>query len=237
MIARGAEAPTERGARTRAKAGRLPVAGPLLHPCRRTVALTVFVRNVQDLSDDGGFKFKFCCDRCGSGVESQYVSSKANLLKTAVQAFALFRFTGWHAERAAEGLDRGLRGKERDAAYEAAVHQAMVHFRKCAGCGQWVCPDHCWNESFGMCEACAPSAEEAAARRAAEHARDRAVAAVNEAPPPLPSPITCPACGVQVQGGKFCQACGTPLTARACASCGSALTPSARFCAECGAKA
>lgn len=33
------------------------------------MALTVFVKNVQDLSDDGGFKF--CCDRCQNGVESQ----------------------------------------------------------------------------------------------------------------------------------------------------------------------
>jgi len=205
---------------------------------RPPVALTVFVRNVQDLSDDGGFKFKFCCDRCGSGVESQYVASKANLLKTAVQAFSLFRFVGWGAERAAAGLDRGLRGKERDAAYEAAVHQAMAHFRKCAACGQWVCSDHCWNDRFGMCEGCAPSAEEAAARRAAETARDRAVAAVDHAPlPPLPSMTTCPSCNAQVQGGKFCQACGASLAARVCAGCGASLSPSAKFCGECGVRA
>lgn len=208
-----------------------------------TVALTVFVRNVQDLSDDGGFKFKFCCDRCGSGVESQYVASKANLLKTAVQAFSMFRFAGWGAERAAEGLDRGLRGKERDAAYETAVNEAMAHFRKCAACGQWVCPDHCWNERFGMCEGCAPSAEEAAARKAAEAARDRAVAAMAAAPaPPLPPPlpvtvITCPVCSVQVQGGKFCQACGASLAARACGACGASLAASAKFCGECGTRA
>jgi len=202
------------------------------------VALTVFVRHVQDLSDDGGFKFKFCCDRCGSGVESQYVSSKANLLKTAVQAFSIFRFAGWGAERAAEGLDRGLRGKERDAAYETAVHEAMAHFRKCAGCGQWTCPDHCWNDRFGMCEGCAPSADEAAAKRAAEAARDQAVAAVSAQPQPPPLPVlTCPSCNAQVQGGgRFCQACGASLANRACGSCGAALSSGARFCGECGTK-
>lgn len=204
------------------------------------MALTVFVRNVRDLSDDGGFKFTFCCDRCGSGVESQYVSSKANLLKTAVQAFSIFRFAGWGAQRAAEGLDRGLRGKERDAAYEAAVHEAMPHFRKCAACGQWVCADQCWNERFGMCEGCAPSADEAAARKAAERARDLAVAAQAApavGPPPPPLVITCPVCSVQVQGGKFCQACGAALAERTCGACGKALVPSARFCGECGARA
>jgi hypothetical protein len=202
------------------------------------VALTVFVKNVQDLSDDGGFKFKFCCDRCQNGVESQYVASKANLLKTAVQAFSIFRWAGWGAERAAEGLDRGLRGKERDAAYETAVHEAMAHFHKCAACGQWVCPEHCWNEPFGLCEACAPSAQEAASKRAAERVRDRAVEAVERqaTPPPLPM-VTCPACGVQTHGGKFCQACGAGLGARSCAACGAALTPTAKFCGDCGAKA
>lgn len=202
------------------------------------MALTVFVKNVQDLSDDGGFKFKFCCDRCQSGYESQYVASKANLLKTAVQAFSIFRWAGYGAERAAEGLDRGLRGKERDAAYETAVHEAMAHFHKCAACGQWVCPDHCWNGAFGMCEGCAPSAQEAATKRAAEKARDRAVEAMDRhtVPPPLPA-VTCPSCGVQTQGGKFCQDCGASLAARACGACGASIGPAARFCGECGAKA
>lgn len=209
------------------------------------MALTVFVRNVQDLSDDGGFKFRFACDRCGSGYESQYVSSKGNLLKTAVQFFQLFRWPGGYgAQEAVEGLDRGLRGKERDAAYETAVHAAMVHFKKCAACGQWVCPAHCWNDGFGMCEGCAPSAEEAAAKRAAELARDRAAQAATTpaatrpgaaSPPPLPS-ITCPVCHVQTQGGRFCQNCGTPLAPRTCRACSEPAAPGAKFCASCGAK-
>ncbi|MFN8058794.1 MAG: zinc ribbon domain-containing protein [Vicinamibacterales bacterium] len=202
------------------------------------MALTKFVKNVQDLSDDGGFKFRFACDRCGSGYESQYVSSKANLLKTAVQAFQVFRWAGWGAQTAVEGLDRGLRGKERDSAYESAVHEAMVQFKPCAGCGQWVCPERCWNEEFGLCETCAPSAREAASRRAAEIVRDRAVDEVERAPeiPPLPV-VTCPVCHQQTQGGKFCQACGSPLGTRACKSCGKPLTPAARFCGECGVAA
>lgn len=114
----------------------------------------------------------------------------------------------------------------------------MAHFHKCAACGQWVCPEHCWNEPFGLCEACAPSAQEAASKRAAERVRDRAVEAVERqaTPPPLPM-VTCPACGVQTHGGKFCQACGAGLGARSCAACGAALTPTAKFCGDCGAKA
>ncbi len=224
--------------------GRAAIAGALVYHAG-PMPLTVFVRNVQDLSDDGGFKFRFACDRCGSGVESQYVSSKGNLLKTVVQFFQLFRWpAGYGAREAVEGLDRGLRGKERDAAYERAVHEALVHFEKCAACGQWVCRAQCWNGTFGLCEGCAPSATEAAARRAAELARDRAVTA--SGPPPLPggdaaapapsASITCPVCQAQTQGGRFCQDCGASLEFRTCRGCDAPATPGAKFCARCGEK-
>ena len=126
------------------------------------MALTQFVRNVTDLSDDGGYKFRFHCDRCRDGVESQYVSSAANVLKTGLQIFSLFRFFGGRGRHAVEGIDRGLRGKERDKAYEQAVAQAIVHFTKCSHCGKWVC-NHCFNAGPGLCEDCAPDAAEAAA--------------------------------------------------------------------------
>lgn len=46
--------------------------------------------------------------------------------------------------------------------------------------------------------------------------------------------MTCPACGTDNEpGGKFCEACGTPLNA-ACPSCGQAVRPDARFCRNCG---
>ena len=83
------------------------------------MALTEFVRNVQDLSDDGGYKFRFHCDRCADGVESQYVASAANLLKTGLQVFSMFRVFGGYARGAVEGIDRGLRGKERKQALSA----------------------------------------------------------------------------------------------------------------------
>ncbi len=52
--------------------------------------------------------------------------------------------------------------------------------------------------------------------------------------------MLCQACGASVAAGKFCSACGkeqqaaaSPVTA-ACAKCGGALAPDARFCAQCG---
>lgn len=197
------------------------------------MALTKFVNNVEDLSDDGGYKFRFRCDRCNDGYESQYSSSSANLLKTAIDVVSIFTRFGYGARNAANHIDRGLRGKERDAAYERSVHQAMAHFKKCTACGKWVCPENCWNELAGMCEGCAPDAQEHAAKLAAQQrvaAAQQRVAAGGSV-----SSVSCPTCGVQVgSAGKFCEACGSPLGQAQCRHCRAPVSASARFCGECG---
>ena len=46
--------------------------------------------------------------------------------------------------------------------------------------------------------------------------------------------ITCPGCGTENEpGGRFCEACGTPLAAT-CPSCGEGVKSDARFCRACG---
>jgi len=197
------------------------------------MALTKFVRNVDDLSDDGGYKFRFRCDNCGDGYESQYVSASANLLKTAIEVFSMFNPIGYRGRHVVDGIDRGLRGKERDAAYEKASAEALAHFKKCSGCGRWVCPATCWNEPLGMCETCAPNADEAAAKRAAKRSVERAEEAVDAGA--VVQSVTCHACGTQVRGGsKFCESCGSPLGAPSCKHCKQPLNPGARFCGSCG---
>jgi Double zinc ribbon len=198
------------------------------------MALTEFVRNVQDLSDDGGYKFRFHCDRCSDGVESQYVSSAANILKTGLQVFSMFRMFGGYGRGAVEGIDRGLRGKERDSAYEQAISEAKAHFSKCSHCGNWVCA-HCFNSSAGLCEGCAPDAHEAAALRKAQLAAAQRVAAVDQNPDGSVSAVTCPVCSGPSGGGKFCQQCGANLsTERRCGSCQAPVSLAAKFCGECG---
>ena len=197
------------------------------------MALTKFVRNVQDLSDDGGYKFRFHCDSCGDGYESQYEAGSANLLKTAVEVFSLFNVVGGlGSRRVAEGIDRGLRGKEHDSAYEKAVGEAMAHFKKCSACGKWVCPEHCWNEPIGMCEGCAPDANEAAAKRSAQRRVQQAEQAIDDGGEA--KLVSCPACGVQARGGKFCEACGAAFSAPGCKHCSKPIGVGARFCGECG---
>jgi hypothetical protein len=200
------------------------------------MALTKFVKNCTDLSDDGGFKFRFPCDHCGDGFESQYVSSSSNLLKTAIDAFNIFRPIGGLGN-AADSIDRGLRGKERDAAYETAVHEAMSFFKKCSACGNWVCPEHCWNNDSGMCEGCAPNATEEAAKEAAQLKKTQEVDKVRTGGVPTISPVSCAVCGASGQKGEFCEACGAPLASlKTCPKCATPLTPGGKFCGQCGAK-
>ncbi|NBQ53847.1 MAG: hypothetical protein EBU49_09735 [Proteobacteria bacterium] len=202
------------------------------------VALTQFVSNVKDLSDEGGYKFRFHCDKCGDGFESQYVAGSANLLKTAVDLFSLFRpLGGYGTQGIAKSIDRGLRGKERDTAYETAVHQAMVFFKKCNGCGKWVCPKSCWNHAFGMCEACAPNAAEEKTKKSAQHLVQKVVADTLASNSPDAKSLSCQACGHNAGDGKFCEHCGATMAQdRSCKGCGRALKPATKFCPDCGAK-
>lgn len=203
------------------------------------MGLTKFVRNVKDLSDDGGYKFRFHCDKCGDGFESQYVAASTNMLKTAVDVFSMLKpLGGYGAKRVADSIDRGLRGKERDKAYEKAAHRAMHFFKKCNGCGKWVCPQSCWNQDIGMCEACAPNTNEEKLKQLAQKQVDQALRNVQESQQVGVRSLACLVCNQSVSGGKFCEHCGSSLEqSRDCHGCGQQLKASAKFCTECGAKA
>jgi hypothetical protein len=199
------------------------------------MALTKFVRNVEDLSDDGGFKFRFRCDRCGDGYESTYVAAKTNMLKTAMDVFQVFSPFGGRSRGVAEDIDRGLRGKEHDAAFERAVAEEMAFFKKCAGCGHWVCPENCWNAKHGMCSDCTPESAQALAKEANKAETAEAVKSAGNGQSVV---VTCPACNARTHGGKFCEECGAGLQAKkTCAGCHAELEATAKFCNECGRKA
>ena len=198
--------------------------------------LTKFVNNVTDLSDEGGFKFRFKCDGCSDGFESHYIASKSNVLRGAIEMFGVFNPFAYGVGRAAEGVGRGLQGKERDQAYERAVGEAMAFFKKCSGCGHWVCPEHCWNGKRGLCDVCAPESDMAAA---IESSRKEVVAAVRAvgAGQLNTAVMNSPVCGQRTGGGKFCEGCGAPLAIKiACKSCSEPMESHAKFCGHCGGK-
>ncbi|HHN77486.1 MAG TPA: SPFH domain-containing protein [Phycisphaerales bacterium] len=61
---------------------------------------------------------------------------------------------------------------------------------------------------------------------------------------PAAAGVVCPSCHAAVPPGKFCSACGKPLSAPEpekaaggfCTACGAPLAPDAKFCGQCGAK-
>lgn len=201
------------------------------------MALTKFVRNVDDISNNHGFKFRFHCDRCNDGWESQFITSSANIVRGGLAVFQMFRFWGGASSHVANEVTGGLQGKERDAAYEKAVHEAMPHFKKCTACGQWVCPENCFNAKFGMCESCAPDENEAFAKQAAMNAQQQAIARAQASnATSVEQMMSCPTCSAQNRGTKFCVKCGTPLAVQSahCGHCGKPMAADARFCGECG---
>src|SRR6185295_12195850 len=128
-----------------------------------------FTRNYVDHSNDTGYQFEFHCDKCGNGFRSTFHASALGVgSKIAKGLGSLFGGGSlWNAGVAADYAKDGLRGKAWDDAFQAAIEEIKPKFHQCTRCGQWVCPEVCWNAQRQLCEGCAPNlAEEAAAHQA-----------------------------------------------------------------------
>lgn len=209
---------------------------------------TAFTRNYTDRSNDTGYQFEFHCDKCGNGYRSTFQASALGVgAKIAKGLGSLFGGSPlWAAGNAAEHMKDGLRGKAWDDAYEKAIGEIRPKFHQCTRCGNWVCPEVCWNEARGLCEACAPDLAEEAAHHQAHIAADqlatkmRDVDLVAGIDPAAQMLSGCPSCKARLQpGAKFCAGCGKPTGAAAkkafCIGCGAQLAAGAKFCGECGA--
>jgi hypothetical protein len=205
--------------------------------------MQAFTHNYTDHSNGEGFQFEFFCDKCGSGYRSSFSPNKlgmaADLLGAASNMFG--GFLGGAASASTRVKDM-LRGPAWDSAFASAIDEAKPHFHQCKRCGKWLCPEVCWNESRGLCVACAPDlAQEAASAQAqaAVHQVQEKVAQVDQTggfDAAVHRTATCPHCGAAAAGGKFCVECGQSLVADVpCAKCGAKVAPGAKFCAECGA--
>jgi len=209
------------------------------------MALIQFTKNYTDHSNDTGFQFEFHCDKCGSGHRSTFQANKLGMATGFMRAAASLFGGGslWNAANAGNYMKDALRGKAWDDAFAAAIAEAKPRFRQCTRCGQWVCPDVCWNEGRSLCESCAPNLQEEAAaiqaQVAVEQAREKMqkVDQVADLDVKEQKVAQCPHCQARVAGaGKFCPECGKPLAAAkvACGACGAKIAATAKFCPECG---
>src|SRR5690349_337521 len=129
-----------------------------------------FTRNYTDHSNDTGYQFEFHCDKCGNGYRSSFQASALGVgSKIAKGLGSLFGGNSlWAAGNAAAHMKDGLRGPAWDSAFQKAIEEIKPKFHQCTRCGQWVCPQVCWNESRGLCEGCAPDLAEEAAHHQAQ---------------------------------------------------------------------
>ena len=214
-----------------------------------------FTRNHSDHSNDTGFQFEFFCDKCGNGHRSSFKHNALGVAASMIKAAgALFGGAAYRAGWGADHVKDALRGPAWDSAFKEAVEECRPKFRQCTQCGKWVCPEVCWNEQWGLCEACAPNLSEQApmiqAQVAVEQAWEQARkgdqlrgADLNAAAMRVGAKAECATCHASLAPeARFCAQCGTPAAAapqaavspKFCASCGTKLDGGARFCPGCG---
>lgn len=207
-----------------------------------------FTKNYRDHSNDNGYQFEFFCDKCGNGFRSSFKTSAmgvaASVLKAAGAIFGgSVRGAGWGADH----LKDAFRGPAWDSAFKEAIDECRPKFRQCTLCGNWVCPEVCWNAERGLCEACAPNLGEHAPALQATAAVDQARQKIQESDQLRGADVTnavvsvtsCAKCQASLApGAKFCAQCGTSVAVagpKFCSGCGGSLAPGARFCSGCGA--
>jgi ribosomal protein L32 len=203
-----------------------------------------FTDNYEDLSTESGYQFKFVCESCGNGYMSSFVASKSGMATGLLRGAGsmLGGFLG-SASNGADQLRDLVSGPAHDKALQEAVEEIRPLFVQCKRCGQWVCREVCWNTDRGLCTECAPMAQreisslqaQITVEQAGEKLREQDLTAgLNLSASAV---VVCPACGVENEGGKFCQDCGGPLKAQTeCPKCGTKFKAGAKFCPECGAK-
>ena len=103
------------------------------------MALIQFVRNYDDLSTDRGYQFKFYCDRCGNGYETQFRGSATGALNDALgTASSLLGGLFNNIASAGERVHSAAYQKAKDDAFRAAIDEAKPNFKQCHRCGKWV---------------------------------------------------------------------------------------------------
>lgn len=207
-----------------------------------------FVAEVEDLSTDKGYQFKFHCDKCHQGYTSTYkpaaLGVATGLLETAGGVLDSLGSIFGKGRQAAQGVQQILGGKTHSDAYAEAVEEVKPQFRQCSRCGHWVCVAACWNERERMCETCAPSVTEELASARARLTVQQIDKKLSEQDLTQGIQLTAPAqavkcakCGADLAvGARFCGACGEPVQASKpafCAQCGTKLNGE-KFCPSCG---
>ncbi|MGW7535672.1 double zinc ribbon domain-containing protein [Amycolatopsis sp. NPDC054798] len=203
-----------------------------------------FTDNFSDLSNAQGYQFEFRCERCGNGYRSAFQRDAMETGRSMLRAVGSF-FGGTLQQLSSSAdqwkYDRATNSSAKDRALTAAVEEITPRFRQCRGCSDWMCAEQCWNEEIGQCLRCSPSVAEEVSRAQAAAQRDqiwdkaREKNWTSDLDLDTRAKLTCPDCGLKVNGGKFCTGCGSSLAPTVhCGECGKESKAGAVFCADCG---
>jgi len=207
------------------------------------VKMHSFTKNCDDDSTSEGFQFRFLCDNCGEGYETEFVESKSakaeDRLKIVSKGLDFFG-----ARRTSDGLDilasrdnSAEWEKEHDVAFKEACDQATKYFTQCSKCKSYVC-ETCWNGERGLCVGCAPliGVEMSAVKADVEVQQMREQVGEMEvfSGDTSDRQTICPKCGKPAGSGKFCTNCGEKLGSRTCSKCGASVGVDQKFCGTCG---
>jgi len=214
-------------------------------------------RNVDDLSNDKGFQWRFYCDRCHSGFDTTFIPSRSqasarrfgflssSLSAVGSMASSLTDSGGLYGASQGAGAVSQFKGmsadwhREHDKAFEQAVNETKTHFKKCPRCNLYICSDE-WNDEAGLCTTDAPSLTTELQSTKAQVRVEQMQTAV-KAQTLFDGDTTdrttlCATCGKPSGSGKFCQNCGSPLGYKECSKCHHQNPPTVSFCGECGTK-
>ena len=217
------------------------------------MALLDHPKNVDDLSGEKGFQWKFHCDICGNGFDTSFIPSRSQASARRlgflgrgleVAGSVTGKTALWGAGQAADAASqyRNMSAdwhKEHDGAFGQAVNEATTHFKKCPKCKSYVCAED-WNDEAGLCTTDAPSlVTEMAAEKAqtrVEQMREHVKTQTLYDGDMTDRMTACTNCGKPSGSGKFCQNCGAPLGFKVCAKCNHQNPVNVTFCGECGTK-
>jgi hypothetical protein len=208
-----------------------------------------FVKNYEDMSDDNGYQFKFYCDICHDGFLTKYREApfaKARHLFGAASSITSNlggRLGGLSSggQSASQHMHDSKWREAHEKALDEAMGEARAHFTKCPGCMRYV-DANCMNEQVQLCVTCSPRQTVVVQQARAQAFNTKAQEAMMgqdysaEISGAQEVRIQCPSCKKPTASGKFCEACGAPLSKQGCPTCGSTNSVGAMFCNNCGNK-
>ncbi len=204
-----------------------------------------FTDNYQDHSTSNGFSFEFFCERCGNGYKSAFVANKLSMATKGLRTLGgLLGGRVGNAGWASGELQDMTESQAKDKALQAAVQEIAPLFNQCHRCGQWVCKEICWNTEFNMCVNDAPKLEgeiataQSDARLQQVRQQTQSVNWTKGLDLETSQKAQCPHCGAEVSpSSKFCGECGQAISANlTCGKCGTESEAGTKFCPECGNK-